>query len=410
MNFKRIRRLFAKIDESKHKNESIELILKTTALKKKLLIKKFKLFSKITYESEFLPYFAVRVKPEFAFHIANFVHKNIEHETISFVMQELNYVKSLEISEKVYALSTRSYSPKYLRNNIANLWNLEAIGFYNIEQSKNLGSGVKIGVIDTGVDYTHSELKYHFESLKGFDFVDGQEPYDRNGHGTHVAGIIAGNSCGIASDSTLYSLRVLDEDGAGSEVLVMSAIEWALKNNVDIVNMSLGSSEASQAFEDLCSFAYNSGLLMVAAAGNEYFGYSYPAAFESVISVAAINKNKEHAPFSNISDMNNISAPGTKILSCFPNNTYEILDGTSMAAPHVTGALASALSKSGFNTSNASLETIMEETSERLINNTDYDYHDVFGAGLLRVDLMLDQLSNYALAYKIKSFLIKNER
>jgi subtilisin family serine protease len=158
--------------------------------------------------------------------------------------------------------------------------------------------------------------------------------------------------------------------------------------------MSLGASDASRAFEEICRRAYESGLVLVAAAGNEGYGPDYPAAFgKSVIGVAAVDADNEHADFSNVWETNDISAPGVGIISCLMGGGYTELDGTSMATPHVTGAVALALSllKAAPN----ELEGYMADTAQELSYGADYPNEWVYGAGLLRADRLLAKLANY---------------
>ncbi|MGC8929170.1 MAG: S8 family peptidase [Candidatus Woesearchaeota archaeon] len=400
MDFERLRKLYQSIEEKHKSNESIELIIRASFPHKKRIVEKFKKFGRIKYESEFLPYFSLEIKTEFAYKMTNFVYKNIRNSAFESLEDELIYIESIEPSSKVSIPKPKA--PKMANSRMKVLWNLEAIGFYN---AMDLSCDARIGIIDTGVDYFHNELSENFLELKGYDFVEEHySPLDKNGHGTHVAGIICSKNCGIARIAKIYSLRVLDENGAGSEVNVMRAIEWGLKQKLDVLNMSLGSENASSAFEELCNYAYNSGVYLVAAAGNNYFGYNYPAAFDCVISVAAIDQEKRHAYFSNISDKNDISAPGTNILSTFPKNQYAVLDGTSMACPHASAGIAIALSKIRQFNKLYEAESVMKNSAEKLYNNTDYDYESVFGAGLLRLDLMINKIIQERLAFEIKNF------
>ncbi|MEM2121377.1 MAG: S8 family peptidase [Candidatus Woesearchaeota archaeon] len=401
MNFSKIQRLYQKIDDHNRKGKSIELIIKASFPFKKRIIEKLSRLGKINYESEFLPYFSLELKTDLAYKITNFVYKNLNEIFLQQYEEELKHIELIEYSN-VFKIPEIKFQKNRLE--MKELWNLQAIGFYN---ANNLSCNSTIGIIDTGVDYNHKELSDNFLKLKGYDFVEeNYYPMDKNGHGTHVAGIICSKSCGIAHDAKIYSLRVLDENGSGSEVDVMRAIEWGIKQKVDVLSMSLGSEEASSAFEELCNFAYNSGIYLVAAAGNNYFGYNYPAAFDCVISVAAIDENKNHAYFSNISDKNDISAPGTNILSTFPNNQYAILAGTSMSCPHVSAAIAIALSRIREFGKSVDAELIMKRTAEKLYNNTDFDYESVFGAGLLRLDLLINKIMQEKLALEIKQKII----
>ena len=143
---------------------------------------------------------------------------------------------------------------------------------------------------------------------------------------------------------------------------------------------------ASQALEEVCRYAWQQGVLLVAAAGNNGYGPSYPAAFgEPVIAVAAGDEDLQHPDFSSIWETNDISAPGVNIISTYLGEGYAQMSGTSMASPHVTGSLALA----GSIGAAGDLEEIMKETA----NNDGYNEPDVFGAGLIRVDKMAQYLS-----------------
>jgi hypothetical protein len=220
-------------------------------------------------------------------------------------------------------------------------WNLEDIQAYEAQEVTR-GEKSLIGVIDTGVDYTHDELKERFGKDKGYDFVeDKEDPYDLNGHGTHVAGTVAGKKVGIANECTLLAYRVLDEDGSGSEADVIAAIEMAIDDNVDAINMSLGSPATSLPLQQVCSEAYKRGIFVAAAAGNDGNShYNYPASLDGVVSVAATTRNRKKAYFSNSNDMVDIAAPGVDIYSSLPDNDYGIFSGTSMATPHITALAA----------------------------------------------------------------------
>jgi subtilisin family serine protease len=271
------------------------------------------------------------------------------------------------------------------------LWNLEVIGTYH-GQKRATGQGIDIGIVDTGIDYMHPQLKSKFGDVKGYDFVEEDlDPMDKEGHGTHVSGTACSDDYGVSLESRLFAVRVLDEEGYGPESDVIAGIEWCIKNNIDVVNMSLGSAHASRAFEAICCKAYDQGIVLVAAAGNEGYGPSYPASFdESVISVAATDHQNKHAPFSNIWETNDISAPGVGIMSCFPGGRYTSLSGTSMATPHVTGTIALAMSL--FKQDSYEIEQVLGKTAQHLKSDSNYRNSWVFGEGLVRVDRLIDNL------------------
>lgn len=209
------------------------------------------------------------------------------------------------------------------------------------------GKNVKVAVIDSGIsphnDLTISGGKSFVKYTTSFD--------DDNGHGTHIAGIIGAKNnnigvVGVAPDSMLYALKVLDKDGNGYLTDIIAALDWSVTNKMDILNLSLGSLESSPVLEYAINKAYNSGILIVAAGGNEGKSdgkgdtVAYPAKYTSVIGVSAINKLKERAPFSATGNTIEFAAPGVSILSTHLNNSYARFSGTSQATGFVTGNLA----------------------------------------------------------------------
>lgn len=148
---------------------------------------------------------------------------------------------------------------------------------------------------------------------------------------------------GTAPEVSLYAIKVLDRFGSGSYSDVVSGIEWAITNHLNILNMSLGGSSSSRTLKAAMDQAYNSGILLIASAGNN--GYSskgtitYPAAYDSVIAVGAVDQHNIRASFSSVGRQLELMAPGVSIQSTVPGG-YAVYDGTSMAAPHVTGVAA----------------------------------------------------------------------
>jgi len=269
-------------------------------------------------------------------------------------------------------------------------WNLENIG---IKQAHKMtkGQGIRIGVIDSGINYKHDELEDRFDKLKGYNFIDdSNDPMDDNGHGTHVAGIAAGKTLGVAPEADLYAIKVLSQNGTGSEGDIINGIEWCIDHNVDIINMSLGSSYPSYLQEEVCEAAIAKGIFIAAAAGNSGYGPDYPAVYDGVTAVAAVDSDNEHADFSNIWETNDISAPGMDIYSCYLGS-YKYLSGTSMAAPHVAGVAA--LGKSVHNCQGSDLESAIKKTAEKIGDKDEPDYESTFGAGLVRADNTVKYLS-----------------
>ncbi len=221
------------------------------------------------------------------------------------------------------------------------------------------GKGVKVGVIDTGVDYLHEALGGGFgpgfKVAGGYDFVNNKpDPLDDNGHGTHVAGIIAGNSASLKSmapDARLFAYKVLDASGNGNASTVIAGIEQAMMDSVDIINLSLGTSDGDP--DDILSQAVDravdAGIVVVVAAGNDgdYGTISSPGAAREALTVGAIDSLQSIAAFSSKGPSNKIYgikpdvvAPGVNILSAKMGGGYITMSGTSMAAPYATAVAA----------------------------------------------------------------------
>ncbi|MEK6874281.1 MAG: S8 family serine peptidase [Nanoarchaeota archaeon] len=232
----------------------------------------------------------------------------------------------------------------------------------NVAWQSNLsGVGSKIAIIDTGIDVNH-EVFPQGKIIAMNDFTDSGSIEDVGGHGTHVAGIAAGNSStimGIAPGALLLVAKVFRRDSSGGlfadTIDVTRAIEWATDLSADVISMSLGSPTKKDSILNAIKRAHQAGIVVVAAAGNcgpcpsascnGYQGITYPAGFEQVIAVGATTKNDELTCFSSQGPIDNlikpdVVAPGSDILSASPRNRYIRLPGTSMAAPHVAGAVA----------------------------------------------------------------------
>lgn len=222
-------------------------------------------------------------------------------------------------------------------------WGVHLIGAPEIWK-KTKGEGVKVAVLDTGVDYNHQDLK--IAGGCNFTTADQNDFMDRQGHGTHCSGIIAGTDndigvIGVAPDVELYMGKVLGDNGSGDLRWVMSGIDWAVQNGMDIISMSLGcESQPPEAYHEIIQYACRKGVIIIAAAGNEAASIGWPAAYPETLSVGAIDTTETKASFSNFGDGLDVVAPGVNIYSTYPGNRYALLSGTSMATPMVTGAIA----------------------------------------------------------------------
>ena len=223
------------------------------------------------------------------------------------------------------------------------------------------GTGVRVAIIDTGIDRDHEDLVANIKG--GINFVlpqvgpppkrvvDPNKWDDDNGHGTHVAGIVAAvdnevGVVGVAPEAHLFAVKVLDSSGSGYLSDVVSGIEWAVNNQMDVINMSLGASTDSQVLRSAVDAAHTAGVILVAAAGNSGDGngdtndINYPAKYSSVIAVGATDLKDISPAWSSEGEELEISAPGVDIHSTWNDGLYKTISGTSMAAPHVTGVVA----------------------------------------------------------------------
>jgi subtilisin len=264
-----------------------------------------------------------------------------------------------------------------------NSWGVTRIGAGTVHDGGNRGTGVKLAIIDSGINYNHPDLDDNYaddedDIADGYDFVEGDDdPMDVYGHGTHVAGTACaednGNGdadgpygvVGVAPECDLYALRVLDDAGFGDSSDLIAAMEWAVDNGIQVANLSLGwdltpSETVEQAFDS----AEAAGMVIVAAACNngnrpgKGDNVCYPALYDSVIAVAATDASDKRASFSSTGEQVELAAPGVSVFSTWNDDTgyydpqpvcrdedgveacYKYGSGTSMASPHVAGTAA----------------------------------------------------------------------
>jgi subtilisin family serine protease len=262
-------------------------------------------------------------------------------------------------------------------------WGVKRVGADSSWDS-GTGSGVVVAVIDTGIQLNHPDLSTNV--LTGYDFVNNDEnATDDNGHGTHVAGIIASTMNGSGNVGTSYSaklmpVKVLNESGYGYLSDVAKGIYYATDNGAQIINMSLGTSEDSDTLKTAVQYAANKGVLLVAAAGNDSGApCAYPAAYSSVVCVVATDQDNKLASFSNIGG--ELAAPGVSNYSTYINSAYATLSGTSMASPHVAGSAALLLSVCT-DCSTSEVRTLLRESATDL-GSVGNDI--IFGYGLVNL-------------------------
>ncbi|WP_303699856.1 S8 family peptidase [Lentibacillus sp. CBA3610] len=228
----------------------------------------------------------------------------------------------------------------------------------DIWEQSDEGSGNVIAIIDTGCDMNHPDLEGQIIDGRNFTNDGDEAEYgDENGHGTHVAGTAAAAAgdegiAGVAPKAKLLIVKVLDSNGSGDYQWIIDGINYATDwegpngEKVRAISMSLGGPEDVQELYHAVKRAIDAGIPVVCAAGNEGDDrhetdeYAFPGAYNEVVQVGAINFDREIAHFSNTNNEIDIVAPGVDILSAYTDQKYARLSGTSMATPHVSGALA----------------------------------------------------------------------
>jgi len=286
---------------------------------------------------------------------------------------------------------------------------------------------VKVAVIDTGIDYYHPDLADNVwtnprevegngvddddngfvDDFYGYDFANqDSDPMDDQLHGTHVAGIIGamGNNrigvSGVCWQVTLMAIKAFDDHGNASSSDVIDAIHYAMANGAQIINASWGQKEKSLALQEAIQEAHDAGLVIIASAGNDHSGtLQYPAAYSNVVAVASTGNRDQPSTFSNFGTFVSLAAPGELVLSTVPNAGYDVLSGTSMSAPQVTGAAALVLALHP-DFRNSDIEAILRNSVDWLSGNL------YIGAGRLNLRKALEvQVPLPTVAIQVPSLL-----
>ena len=209
------------------------------------------------------------------------------------------------------------------------------------------GEGIKIGILDTGIDYKHDDIKHAIYGGVNFTSNNKGDYMDRCGHGTFCAGIIAAETngfgiVGIAPHAQLFAVKVLNDRSQGTLNWLLQGIDWCIRNKMDIISMSLGFEKDYPKLHNAVRYAFNEGINMVAAVGNNKFepDAEYPARYDEVISVTAIDSIKHIAKFATTGSKVEVSAPGVNIRSTYIRNQYAIGSGTSFSTPLISGSVA----------------------------------------------------------------------
>lgn len=259
--------------------------------------------------------------------------------------------------------------------NLGQQWAWATIDAFSAWDVTQGSASTIIAVVDTGVQRTHPDLAAKI--VAGYDFVSGDTaPDDGNGHGTHVAGTAAAvtdngtGGAGTCPACSIMPVRVLDNNGSGTLANVANGITWAADNGADVINLSLGATTGSPTLESAINYAWNHGVFLACAAGNNgNSGANYPAYYANCFAVASTNSSDARSSFSNYGSWVEIAAPGEGIYSTWLNDGYNTISGTSMATPHVAG-LAGLLASQGL--SNAQIRDRLCDTADDISGTGTY--------------------------------------
>lgn len=286
----------------------------------------------------------------------------------------------VEYAEPDYIATTfeTTNDPGIIKNLQWGMYKIKAAG-KGISAWNNTKSdlGIKIAILDTGIDQNNEDLNGKIVANK--NCTDSSTVDDLFGHGTHVAGIAAAQTnngvgvAGVGYMASLMNVKVLSDQGYGYYSWIADCIVWAADNGAKVINMSLGGPSPSKTLENAINYAWNKGVVIVAAAGNSgNSSPNYPGYYKNVISVAATDQNDNKANFSSYGFWVTVAAPGVSIYSTMPNHpnaigltNYGYLSGTSMATPHVSG-LAALVWSTSFGIDNNQVRRDIEGSSDRI--------------------------------------------
>lgn len=247
--------------------------------------------------------------------------------------------------------------------------NITRIHANNLTQK---GTGVRVAILDSGIDLTHPDLKDHLGA--GYNCITpSKSANDDNGHGSHCAGIVGAldntvGVVGVAPGVTLLPVKFLTSRGTGLTSDAIEGVEWCMgAGNAKVINMSFGNSSPVQAFHDALIAAKNAGIILVGAAGNSASAVIFPAAWPEVIAVTAFDHRNDGLYSGNCYGPEvDLTAPGVSIRSTYKSGGYATATGTSMAAPHVAGC-AALLVGQGIYTTPDTVKNRLAETAEKTL-------------------------------------------
>ncbi|QYF84285.1 S8 family peptidase [Brevibacterium sp. PAMC21349] len=335
-------------------------------------------------------------------------YKHFKTAKASLTADELYKIKKNPtvklIEEDVTVQSTPLNGETYLENEYS--WGTKRINANKAHENGITGKGIKLAILDTGIS-NQSGIVVE----KQASFIDSEEDViDLNGHGTAVSSIIAtsyenSGFHGVAPDVKLYVGKVLDQNGTGQYSDIIEGIEWAIEEDINIINMSFGGSKESEILKNVIDKAYDQGVLMISSVGNEGTEkVTYPAAYNNVIGVVASDFYNQMSSLSNYSDQLELVAPGVNIQTLDLNGDHITASGTSIAASYVSGA-AALLWSQNVNLDNKEMRTKLKDYATTLENQKKYDLVNVdpsfsqYVPDNIQTDSKQDELTEEELAF-----------
>ncbi len=289
------------------------------------------------------------------------------YRSVPAALRYYRSLRSVEFAEPNYALKAffvpndTQFANQYAHSKI------QSTSAWNLCQGS---PSVVIAIVDTGIDYTHPDLSG--KVVAGYDFVNNDsDPFDDNGHGTHCAGIAAAKTnnglgvAGVGFNCSVMPVKVLNASGSGYLDAVANGVTYAVDHGAKVVSMSLGGSAGTATLQQAVDYAWNNGVVVVAAAGNSSTtSPSYPAFYTNCIAVASTDANDLRSSFSNYGTWVDVAAPGSNILSTVPGNQYQSWNGTSMACPAVAGLAGLLYSYLGSSTPSSTIRARIENNCD----------------------------------------------
>lgn len=311
-----------------------------------------------------------------------------KHHLVPIVIANLSKPAALSVATNPYVVDI---VPDKKGRMVADTvqWNVKNVAADIVWPFGYKGDGIKVGVVDTGIDYRHPDISPNY--VGGIDIADNDsDPLDWHGHGTHCAGIIAADDngtgiVGVAPNAKLYAVKVFANGSTWcwwSDVI--AGIEWCVSHGINVISMSIGG-DYDPVFEQACNSAYQAGCLLVAAAGNSGGAVEAPAMFSSVVAVGALDKNNARPSWSCYGPELEFVAPGVSIYSTVLNASYGYKSGTSMACPHVSGLAALIWAKYRNETSSQIRQRMITGTVD--LGATGHDNY--YGYGLPKANLVI---------------------